>query len=559
MTGASNPTGKSPTSSTPGNGTGEQPGVTLPSSPDDPNASPSPTTGGGEGTPSTGSGPDANPTDSPNPAANPPPPPAGITECKDPSLIGPTPIRRISTDEYVNAVRDVFNVGVEIGQLPADEKLGIFRTNVVTRVTDDNFERYRGVAKTAGADVVANFAAISGCTSTMDTSCVTTFLNGAARRLFHGTLEDADATLISDIYTTLAATDASVAVDTAVEWMLLSPRFLFMVEFGKNDSTTRSTLTGSEIAGRLAAFFWRTVPDNALLQAADSGALDTPEGVRSQADTMLSDARSLPMLQSFGLQLLRVTPATAGSDALEVQKSDQVGEIFAKASTDATLTYAGLITGDHPPSGSELQAFYGDEDRRGVLLTAGFLESNKNGMRPSPVKRGYVVRTALLCGTLQLPTDPTVMQLVDSAGSSDKEVFNAHSSNAQCWSCHKMMDPLGDAFGQYDATGGFDATLTQDTSGSFNPDDDTQASDFQDLSGFLTMLSQDPKATECFALQMTRFALGRNETENDACGVQDISKAFGDASYSVRELLLSIAASSTFTSRNAVVAGGECR
>jgi hypothetical protein len=73
------------------------------------------------------------------------------------------------------------------------------------------------------------------------------------------------------------------------------------------------------------------------------------------------------------------------------------------------------------------------------------------------------------------------------------------------------------------------------------------------------MLSQDPKATECFALQMTRFALGRNETENDACGVQDISKAFGDASYSVRELLLSIAASSTFTSRNAVVAGGECR
>jgi Protein of unknown function (DUF1588)/Protein of unknown function (DUF1592)/Protein of unknown function (DUF1585)/Protein of unknown function (DUF1587)/Protein of unknown function (DUF1595) len=488
-----------------------------------------------------------------------PPPAAGVTECKNPDLIGATPIRRISTEEYTNAVRDVFQVVVDVGQLPADEKLGIFKTNVATRITADHFERYQTLASNAADDVVANFAALSGCADTADTACATGYLQKAARRLFHGTLEAADSTRLDDLYTSLASTDANVALSTAVQWTLLSPRFLFLVEFGQSAGAERSELNGSEVAGRLAAFFWRTVPDEAMLTAADAGSFDSPAGVRTQADAMLSDARSTPMLKSFGQQLLRIVPAAPDATALDQLKMTEVGEIFAHASTDATLSFASLITGANPTPATELDAFYGDEDRRGVLLTAGFLSSNSTGTRASTTKRGNTVRSSLLCGVVPPPTDPTVAQLMETGETSDQKAFDAHSDIPECQACHQLMDPIGNAFAQYGANGAFDMGLATDTSGTIAPLDETGAGDFSDINGLLTLIANDPSATECFALQATRFALGRNETVDDGCGVKEITDAFTAASYSVRELLLSIASSSAFTSRNTVVPGGQCR
>lgn len=500
-------------------------------------------------------------TPEPSGPVAPPPAAAGATECLDPELIGPTPIRRISAAEYTNAVRDVFQAVINPGQLPADEKLGLFQANVATRVTADFFERYRSLSDSVATDAVANFAAISGCASTADTACVGPFLDGAARRLFHGTLEPADSQRIQELYTSLAAeTDAETALGAAVEFMLLSPRFLFMVELGGSGTATRSPLSAAEVAGRLAAFLWRTVPDAALLAAADAGELDTPEGVRSRADAMLADDRAGPTLEAFGAQLLRIIPPAPGADALEQQKKAQVGEIFATARTDAALTFDSLITGQFSPSGSELQNFYGSEDRRGILLTAGFLSSNINGVLPSPVKRGYVIRAALLCGVVPPPADPVDMQLTDdNMGGTVQETFNAHSDVPECWACHKLMDPIGDAFGQYDAQGSFDAALANDTSGTITPDDTADPGGFTDVSGLLALLAEDDAARQCFVLQMSRFALGRNETVEDACGIESVTDAFAGASYSVRELILNIASSSMFLHRNPVVAGGTCR
>lgn len=471
------------------------------------------------------------------------------------------PIRRISSSEYTNAVRDVFQTAINPGQLPADEKLGLFQANVATPVTPDYFERYRSLANSVSADAVANFAAISGCSSTADAACAATFLDTAARRLFHGTLEAEDSGRIQDLYTSLSAeTDADTAIAAAVQFMLLSPRFLFLVELGAGASGPRAALTGSEIAGRLAAFLWRTVPDTALLAAADSGALDSSDGVRAQADLMLADPRALPMLHSFGSQLLRIIPPDPGADALEQQKKAQVGEILGTASTDPNLTYDALIGAPFTPAGSELQNFYGSEDRRGILLTAAFLASNINGELASPVKRGNVIRSALLCGVVPPPNDPIDMQLTDDdTGGTAQETFNAHSSVPECWGCHKLMDPIGDAFGQYDAAGAFDASLTSDTSGTLTPDDPTNAGDFADVDGLLSLLAADDGARQCFVLQMSRFALGRNETVEDACGIESVTEAFAASSYSVRELILNVASSAMFLNRNPVVAGGTCR
>src|SRR5574341_1519379 len=78
--------------------------------------------------------------------------------------------------------------------------------------------------------------------------------------------------------------NANDAVTVALEAMLLSPRFLYVVEFGDEaGSDPIIPLTSSEVAGRMALAIWRSVPDDALLAAADGGTLATPDGVKGEA------------------------------------------------------------------------------------------------------------------------------------------------------------------------------------------------------------------------------------------------------------------------------------
>jgi hypothetical protein len=493
-----------------------------------------------------------------------------VSECVDPNAIGPSALRRVSRVEYTNAVRDLFGVSVNQGDLPADEKLGPFTTNVVTPLVRDNFDRYLFHANAVADEVLADFSAVSGCESTADTACVDAYLSGTARRAFHGTLEAGDAAILQDIVTSLASTDADVAVSTAIEWILMSPRFLFVVEFGEGESGM-ARLTGSEVAGRLAAFFWRTVPDERLLELADSGALDTDEGVRSQAEAMLADPRSVPVLAAFAEEWLRIHPAGSGASTLEQEAAAQPSDLMGLAASDSALSFSDLLTGEQAPLGPELAQFYGTSadaggmatlpaERRGLLLSAAFQSSNASGDRPSPVKRGFVVRSALLCDEIGLPADPTVAMLLPEPmdGVSEQEIFNEHSSTPECWGCHRYIDPIGDAFGDYAADGSYMPGSADSTSGTiyFTSGGETAFADTQEL---LDILATEERAQSCFVVQATRFAMGRPEHADDACSIEAISAAFQGSNQSIHQLMIEIAASPMFLNRNPVVAGGTCR
>jgi hypothetical protein len=418
---------------------------------------------------------------------------------------------------------------------------------------------------------MADFTARSGCAGATDTACVDAFLQASARRAFHGTLDPADVAHLDAIAAELRSVDPGLATQTAIEFILMSPRFLYVVEFG-TQGAAMSPLTPSEVAGRLAAFFWRSVPDSALLQAADSGALDTPDGVRAQAAAMLSDPRALPMLESFVNQWLRISGALPDAPALEQQIAAQPGALMGRAAEDASLTFAHLIQGASAPIGVELAALYGTSvdangmaslppERQGLLLSAAFLSSNASGDRPSPVKRGFTIRRSLLCETIPPPTDPLAMQLPEvGSGITEQQAFNQHSSLEECWLCHKFMDPLGDAFGMYDAQGNYAPELTTVTGGTvyFAGNHDPPEMPFADTAALLELLQTDATPRQCFVLQALRFALGRGETSRDACGVEAITNAV-EGELSVQQLMIEVAASPQFLNRNPVVAGGTCR
>jgi hypothetical protein len=501
-----------------------------------------------------------------------PPPGAGVsvlTQCTDPNLVGPTLIRRISRLEYFAAVRDLFTLQVSQGDLPSDELfIGTFTANVQNPLTQDNFLRYDAMARTVATYVSDNVQTLAGCPAT-DSACVEGFLTQKARPAFHGVLEAADQEKLVTLYRGIATEDPVLALQTAVRWIVTSPRFLFVIDFGVPDGAS-ARLSGGEIAGRLASFLWRSVPDATLLAAADAGELATPAGIRAQAERMLADPKANDVLKAFAEEWLGLIAPLPSAPPVDLAIAKEPSDVFTVAAR-GTGTYAELLSSRESRGTAELAQFYGvqlgadgsmtlPETREGLLLRASFLRTHSSGTRASPVKRGEQVRRALLCDPIGLPTDAVNMQVNEDPSVTDNEAFGAHAA-PECQGCHYQMDPIGFGFASYRADGTFDEALAASTSGiiaegSLTPIPETP---FQNTAELIDVLSSNEITRQCFTLQMNRFALSRGETMADACGLRDVWTAFDESGGSIRTLMLEVASSSILSRRNVVVPGGTCR
>jgi hypothetical protein len=489
-----------------------------------------------------------------------------LTQCANPGVasVGPTPIRRLSRLEYQNAVRDLFSVTINQGDLPSDEPLGVFTANVRTRMTTDNFTRYDTMARNVAEQVAATFPTISGC-GAADAACNHAFLAGLARRAFHGQeLGAADQSRLDTLYDSIASSNPTLAASTALRWILSSPRFLYALDFGTPEGGV-SRLSASELSGRLASFLWRSVPDAGLLAAADAGTLATADGIRQEATRMLADPKAQPVLRQFAAEWLGLNPSTQGGPTVDAAIDAEAGETMA-ALAQGTGTYTDLLTSTEGRGPAELASFYGGTpgangtftvpaERKGLLLRAAFARSHVNGTRPSPTQRGKQVREALLCEPVEFPKDNVNMALPPDNGQPNNDLFDLHASAPECAGCHDMMDPIGFGFATLTATGGYD-TSAPSTAGFVAGS--TGNLDFTDTASLIDILATNTWPQQCFAIQSTRFALGRGETSADACALVAIWDSF-KGGLGLKALLVEIAASPLMQTRNVVNAGMKCQ
>lgn len=491
-----------------------------------------------------------------------------LEACTDPNAIGPTPVRRLSRDEYANSVRDLFQVMLDPGDLPADELLGgVFTANIQNPMTSDNFTRYDTIGQSVGDQVAQNIAGLSGCGAT-DAACIKGYLAGKARQAFHGVLEPADQTLLENLYSTVAIDDPGVAASAVVAFILTSPRFLYVVDFGTPEGTV-SRLSPGEIAGRMASFLWRSVPDADLLAAADGGGLADAAGMRTQATRMFGDPKAVPVLRGFVKQWLGLGAAT-GTDATARAIDAETGDVFTTLA-QGTGTFADLFSTTQSQGTGDLAAFYGvtlqgdgkmtlPPERQGLLLRAAFMRSHIKGNLGSPTQRGKVVRIALLCDPVVPPGNVDMSVDEPMNGQTAQDVFQLHASEPACAGCHSLMDPIGFGFGTYGADGVYDTSLVASTAGSIvdGLTNDFTA-DFSNTTELMTALAGGTVPQQCFAIQTARFALGRLETTADACGLSDIWSAFQAGNLSLETLFVEVASSSLMRSRNLVEGGGACQ
>ena len=371
-----------------------------------------------------------------------------------------------------NTLADV-NISFGVTALPHMRDMTILGPSVVTGVSDTVSRRMVFTCRPTSARE--------------EETCAADIVKGLTARAFRGAATPDDVQDAISFYEKGRRTgDFEAGIRLALQSVLMSPRFLFRLEQApapvkgvKPSSTYR--LGDQDLASRLSFFLWGTAPDADLLKAAAGGALRTPAGFEKQVRRMLTDRRSASLSTRFAGQWLRLQD-------LEKMHPDyllfpQYDDTLAQAMRHETeLFFDSIVREDRPVldlltadysfvnerlakhynipnvTGSEFRRAQLPEYRRGLFGQGSILTLTSVADRTSPVQRGKWVMEVLL-GSPPPPPPPNVPALDDTKAAiggknlTTRERMEEHRKNPQCTSCHRVIDPLGLALENFDATG----------------------------------------------------------------------------------------------------------
>jgi hypothetical protein len=439
-------------------------------------------------------------------------------------------------------------------------------------VTSVHVEQYLRAAARLADRATQDLPALLECSpASAEDPCVRAFVERFGRRVFRRPLTAEEAAR----YTALVAAqpDLATGVRVALRVMFSSPYFLYRFEIGEPQGNGTSRLTAHEIAAALSYAFWGTTPDDALLDAADSGGLDTPAGIEDHARRLLDDPRARTTVGTFAVQWLGVEKVLAADKNTALYPGfDQALRQASLAETRALVEgvvldggrFDDLFLADTTSAEGTLAELYGSDERgalpaerrAGLLTHASVLATYAHSDQTSPVRRGLFVRERLLC--MDLGTPPANAGGVPdvSADATTRERFEQHSSDVACNSCHQHIDPLGFGFERFDAVGRIrdtDAGKPVDSSGfityleGWTVDGGNHA--FASLPELGALLAGSDRARGCFVAQTWRFVGGRLDTPEDAATLARLSARFEEADGDVRELLVDLTQTRGFVVR----------
>lgn len=499
----------------------------------------------------------------------------------DPTVAGsPTPLRRLARVEYENALRQLLApagleselVAIEsvLAQLPPDGEDGEVFTQMDQRVTQRHLDAYYEVADALAtrlsADSTRLRALAGGCAAepTPTSNCVGDFISRFGRRVMRRPLTPEERSRYASL--SMPGQAGHQIFRDLVFAFLLSPEFLYRLETeGQEKERQRLALTPHEIAARLSFLFWRAPPDDPLLEAADSGALDTEAGYAESVDRVFGDPRTRDTIAAFFGEWLGLvgfagfvdTPAfhafrgkTPVNEALHDAMTTEVYGLINHHTWESDGTYSDLLQSPVVVTRStELAALYGippwngtgkapslpTTQRSGLLTRAALLvEGNQ---LTNPIQRGAFLLRRVLCREISppanLPAEALALPPPDPTRST-RQRFEAKTSPGECMGCHATINPLGFALEAYDALGryqtqerifGDDGALLAEVPVKLEVELvlDGQRRPVAGPVELSRALAESPEARECFARQYFRFSHRRHESAEDACVLEALS------------------------------------
>ncbi len=411
-------------------------------------------------------------------------------------------------------------------------------------------------------------------------SCARVIVQSLAHRAYRRPVTPTEITgltnLVSQVQRDTGSFEDGLAV--AIQAMLLSPHFLFRIEsqpVALRSAKSTSSLSQHELASRLSYFLWSSMPDDALLAAADRGRLARPEILAAQVRRMLLDPKASALIDNFGGQWLQTRKLeSVKPDHKKFPDFDEYLRLSMKRETELFIesilredrSILDYIDADYSYVNERLARFYGlanvqgpdfrkvqfahNAQRGGLLTQASVLTISSYANRTSPVLRGKWVLENLV-GAPPPPPPPDVPNLDEAkigTTSSMREQLEQHRKNAICSSCHSRMDPLGFGLENFDAVGAWrakDGDFPINATGTL-PD----GRSFTGPEGLKSILKAQPDAfTETLTRKMLIYALGRGLEPSDNGAVKEIVKKVAADNYRFSSLILGIVNSEPFQRR----------
>ena len=508
--------------------------------------------------------------------------------------VGPSPLRRLSDAEYLNALQDLFpaltaTVGPTLPALPPDVAVAGFDNAAEAQIPSDVLvARYESVANLYAAAAcvdASSVAALVGCadwsTAALATSCATQFIQQTGARLFRRPVaSDEQARFLLHFQAWRATIDFPGAVQLTLSAMLQSPQFIYRAEpLPAKPSGSVVPVDSYAMASRLSFFLWQSVPDDALMQAAALDQLQTDAQIHAQATRMLADPRALRVLWSFPRQWLGLDQILLAEDTARTPQVDPFWTTSPQASayTETQLfvqnvlgqggTFRDLLTSPRAWVNGEMARIYQVEtpidpaawtevtlspvERAGLLTRVSFLAGYSHAGATSPPVRGNAIQLRILCSLPISPppgVDLSQPSIPDGGGpETNRQLFEQRTAPAFCQGCHAGLNGFGFGLENYNAEGHYqttDDTLPVDASGTITGTDvDGPFVGGLDLS---SRLSRSRTVHDCATQELVRFALGRAPTSVEATEVAALATSFMQSEGDLRALLLDVVSSPSF-------------
>lgn len=499
---------------------------------------------------------------------------------------GPSPLRRLSNVQYRSTLLDLLpGVSLPDVALLPDERLEGFAGIADLQPPWELAEQfYAEAAADVAAAAVAESEKFLPCPpdgGPTPAACGNAFIAELATRAFRRPLTpDEGVELVAAFDAELAEKGFAPALESTMARVLRAEPFLHLIEHGGapvEGQPELVALTGFELASRLSYFLWDSMPDDALLEAAAAGVLDTPEGLEAEARRMLADPRAPAVIARHVRQWLYLNDlAVAGFEPEWVPVSLQVSmnteiEVFTELvvfqgerTLDALLTSnlgfvdatLGELYGVDAPDEGFAQVELDPERRPGVLTRAGWLAMRAVGERHSPFTRGLSMLDSLFC--IHLPPPPPDVEVIPPDTEPDattREIYDAILAEPGCANCHATAQHLGYALENYDRLGAWrDAENGKpiDASAQVDAELDPEISGaFVGAAALMQRLAQSEVVHACATRKAYLRALGRSLSEADACDLQRLQDKFQATAGDLHELQIQIALSDGFRHRRA--------
>ncbi len=398
------------------------------------------------------------------------------------SKVGAPRLRRLSRDEVLNTLADVFPEakGAWTIKLSADpiSSHGFDNDATLLLVSNQVARELDNAGKAAGEAVSgAALPNLLPCASSApDAACAGQFLDKFGKRLFRRALTADERTKYLALFTQASTAKGFPA---GIAWLtralVQSPHAVYRHEIGTPQDGVYQ-LSPSELATQLAYDYTGTAPTEALLAKAEAGQLATPEALEGTARELLMTEQGLRTVEKFFDSWLgygRTASVTKASvtnfDTLRDQMVAETRRFIGEVVVAQNGGLNELLTASFTTPSATLATFYGFPAPAGdyavtqrpagrgigVLAQAAVLAALSGPKASSPTKRGVMVMDKLLCRSVpSVPPDvPELSDPMPGQFTTRQHYEEIHLKQASCKACHAFFDPIGFGFEHFDEVG----------------------------------------------------------------------------------------------------------